>query len=106
MGSGGSNPGSAWPPVHFPGQFAQRCHQHHRFTSKSHFLVLGAPPALCAPGGQASATPFDALGQLIAGGHLKSDLVLSGPADRSGPAGRSGGMEATPTPAFRLELSC
>lgn len=80
MGSGGSNPGSAWPPVHFPGQFAQRCHQHHRFTSKSHFLVLGAPPALCAPAGQASATPFDALGQLIAGGHLKSDLVLSGPA--------------------------
>lgn len=94
MGSGGSNPGSAWPPVHFPGHLAQRCHQHHRFTSKSHFLVLGAPPALCAPGGQASATPFDALGQLIAGSQLKSDLVLSGPADRSG------GMEATPTLAY------
>lgn len=93
MGSASSSPESTWPPLHFPGQLAQRCYQHHRFTSRSHFLVLGAPPALYAPGGQASVTPLDALGQLIAGGHLKSDVVLSGPADHSG----SGGIEAAPT---------
>ena len=89
----GSSPGSAGPPLHFPGQLSQSCRQHHWFTSRSHFLILIAPPALCASGGQASVTPLDALGHLITGGHLKSDVVLSGTADRSG----SGGIEAAPT---------